>query len=329
MRSSKKNELSNHIAEQYTIHDVIPDSSSKSWKKVVNSGMLLHKLPWQIGNTFSSVLDSYVKHVDGMGKGIHIIFDGYLSSNTKDHCHRKRNPIQSNAIELTSSMLLDSRKDLFLSNNGNKQMLDLLAIRLISAGHNVFQYTDDADTIIVDRAIELAEEFNVYVHASDTDTFTLLINKLKLSTPNTVCLIQKKSNRAINMTTLIQVISEAKRKTILLFRAMSGCDTTSIFFGIGKTKLFKSPILKQSPNDAFLFTDNDCPIKDITDAGEQIILKLYGNHKSKTLGELRVLTCRKKLLSKLAKNKIDPCNLPPSSNGAKYHTLKVYHTVQE
>ena len=84
--------------------------------------------------------------------------------------------------------------------------IDLLAIRLISAGHDVFQYTDDADTIIVDRAIELAEEFNVCVHASDTYIFILLINKLTLSSLNTVYLIEEKPNRTINMTTLIQVI---------------------------------------------------------------------------------------------------------------------------
>ena len=83
MRDSNKNELGNHIAEQYTIHDVIPDISIESWKKVIDGGMLHHKLPWQISNTFSSILDSYMKHVDGMGKGIQIIFDGYLSSNTK------------------------------------------------------------------------------------------------------------------------------------------------------------------------------------------------------------------------------------------------------
>ena len=45
MRDSKKHELGNHIAEQYTIHDVIPDISSESWKKVVDGAMLLHKLP--------------------------------------------------------------------------------------------------------------------------------------------------------------------------------------------------------------------------------------------------------------------------------------------
>ena len=103
---------------------------------------------------------------------------------------------------------------------------------------------------------------------------------------------------------------------------------TLSFSGIGKTKLFKSLILEQSPDDAFLFTDNDCAIKDITDAGEQIILKLYGKHNSKTLDEMRVFTYKKKLLSKSAKNKIDPRSLSPSSNAAEYHTLRVYHTVQ-
>ena len=96
--------------------------------------------------------------------------------------------------------------------------IGLLAIWLISDGH-VFQCTDDADTIIVDRAIELAEEFNVCVHARDTDIFILVIKKLKLSTPNTVYLIQDKSNRTINMTTLIQVIviSEKEKHTTVSF----------------------------------------------------------------------------------------------------------------
>ena len=68
---------------------------------------------------------------------------------------------------------------------------------------------------------------------------------------------------------------------------------------------------------------------DITNAGERIILKLYGNHKSKALDELRVLAYRKKLFSKSVKNKTDPHSLQPSSNAAKHHTLIVYHTVQQ
>ena len=46
------------------------------------------------------------------------------------------------------------------------------------------------------------------------------------------------------------------------------------------------------------------------------------------MDELSVLAYRKKLLSKLVKNKIDPHSLPPS-NAPKCHTLRVYPTVQE
>ena len=208
---------------------------------------------------FSSILDSYVKYADGMVKGIHIIFDGYLSSNAKNHW--RCNPIQFTAIELTSSILLDCRKDLFLSNNGNKQMfIGLLAIWLISDGH-VFQCTDDADTIIVDRATELAEEFNVCVHASDTDVFILVIKKLKLSTPNTVYLIQEKSNRTINMTTLIQVIAISEKEKHTTVSCTVRMWHYIKCFWYWTNKLFKSPILEQIPNnDAFLFMDNNCAI---------------------------------------------------------------------
>ena len=59
--------------------------------------------------------------------------------------------------------------------------IDLLAIQLISARNNVFQYTDGA-AVFGNRTSWRVN--NVCVHASDTDII-LLINKLKLPTPNT------------------------------------------------------------------------------------------------------------------------------------------------
>ena len=46
-----------------------------------------------------------------MGDNTEIICD----SNINNHGHRKQNPIQSNEIDFSSNMLLDCRKDLFLS----------------------------------------------------------------------------------------------------------------------------------------------------------------------------------------------------------------------
>ena len=134
MQDSKKAELGKCIIDMYKFDDVIPKIERDKWRIVVDGGMRLHKITWEIGSSFSTILDSYVNYVNGIGEYIDIMFDGYLNSNTKDHCHRRRYPIQSTNIEFTSDMKLDCKKDLFLSNCSNKQsFINLLVIWLKSA----------------------------------------------------------------------------------------------------------------------------------------------------------------------------------------------------
>ena len=45
------------------------------WRIVIDGGMLLYKFPWVIGSSLSSILDSYVNYVNGIGEGTDIIFD--------------------------------------------------------------------------------------------------------------------------------------------------------------------------------------------------------------------------------------------------------------
>ena len=52
MQNLKKSELGNYIVGKYIFHDVIPNIESEQGKKVVDGGMLLHRLPWQVGRTF-------------------------------------------------------------------------------------------------------------------------------------------------------------------------------------------------------------------------------------------------------------------------------------
>lgn len=164
-----------------------------------------------------------MKHVENtIVENLYIFFDGYLDSKTKDQCHRKWNPIQSNWIDFTSNMILDCRKDLFLSNSTNKHLfVNLLVVWLISAGHHAVQHTDDADRIIADKAISLAEENNVCVYADDTDLLVLMLHKLQTTMNHTVYLHQEKSNRTINLTSLVNVMPDKKRSNILLSHAMS------------------------------------------------------------------------------------------------------------
>ena len=207
MRDPKKSELGKHLTDTYTFDDVVPNINNGKWRKVVDGGMLLHKIPWEIGSTFSCILDSYVKYVNGYGDNVDIIFDGYSNSNTRGHCHRRRNPIQSTNIEFTANMKLDCRKDLFLSNTSNKEhFVNLLTVWLISAGHNATQHTDDADRVIVKKAVNLLTENNVCVYADDTDFLVLLVSSLNSSFNHTIYLKQEKANKMINLTSLVQCI---------------------------------------------------------------------------------------------------------------------------
>ena len=66
-----------------------------------------------------------------------------------------------------------------------------------------------------------------------------------------IYLEQPNSKRTINMTHLITVMPEDLRRNILLIHAITGCDTTSFPFGIGKTKLFKTIVENEDYDYSF------------------------------------------------------------------------------
>ena len=94
---------------------------------VIDGGALLHKVGWSKNTLFSTIIENYVSHIrNTVGNAVekshvHVVFDGYLLSTTKDHCHLKRCPVKSmtQAVELDQKLLC--KKQVFLSNPTNKQ----------------------------------------------------------------------------------------------------------------------------------------------------------------------------------------------------------------
>ena len=52
---------------------------------------------------------------------MHLIFNRYLQSNTKDHTHERRNPLKSFRVEFSRDMVLDCSRENVLANPENKQ----------------------------------------------------------------------------------------------------------------------------------------------------------------------------------------------------------------
>ena len=109
----------------------------------------------------------------------HIIFDSYQDGpSIKDHGHQRRVNKACADIQLHASMKAHVDQETFLSNDGNKsQFILLLSLYLVSDGHTVHTSTDDADTMIVSCALEIANNgMEVNVVADDTDVLILLIH---------------------------------------------------------------------------------------------------------------------------------------------------------
>lgn len=111
---------------------------------------------------------------------------------------------------------------------------------------------------------------------------------------------------------------------------MTGCDTTSSLYGMGKLKAIE--LLKSKPdfqNTARMFLDNSTTREDLLIAGEKFVLCFYGLDKYSNLNEARYykfLTVTKK--SSLGSN-LDLAKLPPTSEACHEHSLRVVLQVQK
>ena len=137
----------------------------------------------------------------------------------------------------------------------------------------------------------------------------------------------------------IGYLGEALAKTtvnsLLLCHAMSGCDTTYGYFGFGKTRLFKSKILKKMPTSTAEFYCRQQTVDWVLEAGTNITIVMYA--KIGKLTDTSLLTLdklrHKLFLSSLHQKKgpvqknVDHRRLPPISSAARYHSLRVYHQI--
>ena len=114
---------------------------------------------------------------------------------------------------------------------------------------------------------------------------------------------------------------------ILSVHAFLGCDTVSRIFGFGKGTGLKTfmnnPDFRQHMS---LFSNEQCSQDEVSNSGEKLMIILYGGKGVSSLDELRHATFQKKLSSNT--KAILPEHLPPTSDAARFHSLRAYHQIQ-
>jgi len=323
LRTGDKAELLHHLVKLVPgcIISVTPDL--QSYQFILDGGALLHRFTWPKHSTYAEICAMYSRHVLLTYGHALVVFDGYHGASTKDEAHRRRiGPDVGAAVSVSADMSLTMSKKAFLANTSNKQaLINLLAQHMIEAGIKVEQAEGDADYTISRLACQSAQDKPTAVVAEDTDIFQLMIHHTDATNNN---LYMVTSKQMISISTIKQRLDPTISASLLFLHAISGCDTTSRPFGIGKvTALTKHGVLKKAADVFMLPTSSK---KDIEKAGADALLEIYGCTSLLSLNAARVT----KFLVKVATSTqyVSPEKLPPTIDAAAFHSQRTYHQVQ-
>lgn len=259
-------------------------SASHTSSFVLDGGALLHRVFWN-GETYMDVINQYRTYVHHHYGVCSVVFDGYQSKSTKDHEHSRRSQVHQKCpdIAFTEDNTVHVGQHFFLTNSNNKErLIDLISKYLKQDGHDVRQCDNDADTAIVDVALEYACSGKpVTVIAEDTDILVLLVYfwNSEMAEISMRCQSRKGCQlKVYDIARLAQGLDNKVVKNILFLHAWGGCDTTSATYNHGKTKILK--LIEKGKNDVLeicnVFDSTNSTQDDIGKAGVQLFGIMYG-----------------------------------------------------
>ena len=334
-RHTNKSSLAKNIWNE--ANQTNADIPSVELAYVFDGGSLLHQVPWSKGQKYSQLAQSYVDYIVRKCKGqdCTVVFDGYKEAlSTKDAAHLRRTKqcVSSPDISFDADMLVTEAKDRFLSNQTNKQrLIDFLVELLSQNGIRTEKAVSDADRLIAKVALEKAKTGHTLVVGEDTDILILLLFHLQ---PRYWPVYFGNAKSGTNTAKLwdIQMVQDELGnylcQHLLFVHAISGCDTTSALYGLGKAVFIKKAKKSASFREhaqKFLSTDGDKNV--LEKAGEKVLVEVYGGKEKDTLNKLRYIKYNQKLTT--STKAFQPCSLPPTSSAAKLHIQRTCFQVQE
>ncbi len=179
---------------------------------------------------------------------------------------------------------------------------------------------EDADTRLILHAC--LEDTNVVIVAKDTDVFILMVYAYCMERPKAKWYMKIDHDRFIDIEKVVKFLGDTVSKQLPAIHALTGCDTTSSFFGIGKVKLIKK-LIKQ--NSSLSLLENFGLLQDLSErAIEDVIMfvqtTLYKGRADEGLIENRVR------LYKALKTKSSEA-IPPDPDSLRQATLRVYYQL--
>ena len=253
---------------------------------------------------------------DSMPASVAMINDNYAIKSVKDCTRIKRgNPgIAAQVQAVDQHMLQGTQWQEFLHNKENKQQLvqlicnyvtseakqDLELPFIITAADQTYQVKgnevtamfqcnhEEADTRLVLHAI-LAEK-DVVVVAKDTDVLVLMIWAFVALQIKHKWFLKYDASKYVDIESVCIFLGKDLSLALPAVHALTGCDTTSYFFGAGKVKILQK--LLKGPDKLNLLTslgqERKLGLVDVEKVKEFIHATVYNGKKGETYVETRI-----------------------------------------
>ncbi|KAJ8873375.1 hypothetical protein PR048_027011 [Dryococelus australis] len=265
---------------------------------ITNGGDPLNRVIWFNACTYKDVCNSYHAYLErNYGLIVFVVFDGYEQT-TRDVEHmRCRARISSRTI----SVSLEAQPATMPSRQQQTQML-------------------------------LGEEWeDVAAVGGDTDLLVLLIDLVPPSL-NVYFMIlgTKLASRKVFSIRILQTNLGGIKNDILFAHAMSGCNTTSAPYRVGKVKSFKKIEDSNIRKLVDPFNTTGISQDEVAAAGEAFMVCLYGGNRHDSLNITHL-----KLYMRIIGRKPTSANqlfdwsvLPPTTAASREHSIRVYLQMQ-
>ena len=187
-------------------------------------------------------------------------------------------------------MILQDSKNTFLSNRQNK-LINLLSDALSRNGFQTVHAADDADCRIFQQTLIKAKIGTAVLVGEDRDPFVLLLHHTNhehgvIFIPGKVS-GEKQAKVGDRRKVQQQVVGSQVCDGIVCVHALSGCDTTSRMFSVGKNQSLKNLASIHFRQQADIFRKTRSTHDKVAEAEERAIDSLYSGNENDTLDELR------------------------------------------
>ena len=222
------------------------------------------------------------------------------------------------STEITQSFCLHPTRELVLS-GGFSDILQVWSSDDTKDLSRLASNHEEANTRIVlharDATLHGYQQINVVCR--DTDVLVLLLAHRELLCP-VIWMFSGTTKRKRHIPVHSISLSEEKRKSLLAFHAITGCDTVSQFAGIGKKTAWK---IFETHHHLLQHLGDGLPEKEVLAEVEAFVCKLYNKNTSEVeINKERAAAFRK------TKKSLD--SLPPTQDSLNLHSMRAnYQTL--